>query len=396
MKKSKGMQLGAMLAAMLLVSMVFVPTVNAKNDGDIVENNYVGIEKAREHANIALLEFVAAGSPGLNGTDWKGAVINPEPLIIYDINGKELFYQFSVEKDGKSVGSIKTSASKALGSSIVTIGLKPLALDSDAALQMAKKNAKENYKDSEITSTTLVSYSYPKIGIMVQLRDLKTNKEQRMFVDAYDYSIVPDRMPTDNEPGVWSLYDNIPDEEKVKRISAWEENDKKFGELAVKVLSNGINSSNTLVTTQSINTLDVYLLAQEHDNYCAPAVGQMITLYHGDYYTQDLIADLMHTTPTGTSIYNQTMYYRDVVGGTQSNFYTPVVWQDMVNMIDASRPFASLIASPGMHVRTGAGYWLYVYHYVLIVDPYPVNQGDTYWEAFEFWGSDDYGNIYVY
>ncbi len=40
MKKSKRMQLGVMLAAMLLVSMVFVPTVNAKNDGDIVENNY--------------------------------------------------------------------------------------------------------------------------------------------------------------------------------------------------------------------------------------------------------------------------------------------------------------------------------------------------------------------
>ncbi len=74
MKKSKGMQLGAILTAMLLVSTAFAPTVTAKSNVDIVENNYVGIEKAREHANIALLEFVAEGSPGLKGTDWKGAV----------------------------------------------------------------------------------------------------------------------------------------------------------------------------------------------------------------------------------------------------------------------------------------------------------------------------------
>ncbi len=32
MKKSKGMQLGAMLAAMLLVGMAFVPAVSAKAD----------------------------------------------------------------------------------------------------------------------------------------------------------------------------------------------------------------------------------------------------------------------------------------------------------------------------------------------------------------------------
>ncbi|NJD03192.1 MAG: hypothetical protein FIA99_11520, partial [Ruminiclostridium sp.] len=302
MKKSKGLQLGAMLAAMLLLSMAFVPIVSAKSNVDIVENNYIGIEKAREHATIALLEFLTAGSPGLKGTDWNGAAINPEPMAIYDINGKKLFYQFSVEKDGKSVGSIKTSASKVLGESIRTIGLKPLALDYDAALQMAKKNAKENYKDSEITSATLVSYSYPKIGIMVKLHDLNTNKEQRMFVDAYDYSIIPERMTENNEPGVWSIYDNIPDNEKIKRISVWEENDKKFREIAEKKRSNEIEGSKTLVTTQSLNILDVSLFAQEQANYCAPVVGQMIAAYHGVSNTQTYIAGRMDTDSTGTSI----------------------------------------------------------------------------------------------
>ncbi|KPQ42395.1 MAG: hypothetical protein MPEBLZ_03112, partial [Candidatus Methanoperedens nitroreducens] len=37
MKQIKGMQLGAVLAAMLLLSMAFVPAASAKNDLDIVE-----------------------------------------------------------------------------------------------------------------------------------------------------------------------------------------------------------------------------------------------------------------------------------------------------------------------------------------------------------------------
>ena len=107
MKQIKGMQLGAVLAVMLIVSMAFVPLVSAKSNVDIVENNYVGIEKAREHATIALLEFVAAGSPGLKGTDWNGAAINLELMTIYGINGKKLFYQFSVEKMGIALDQSK-------------------------------------------------------------------------------------------------------------------------------------------------------------------------------------------------------------------------------------------------------------------------------------------------
>ena len=397
MKQIKGMQLGAVLVAMLIVSMAFVSAVSAKNESDIVTNNYVGIEKTREHATIALSEFVTAGSPGIKGADWKGAKINPEPLTIYDINGKRLFYQYSVEKEGKSIGSIKTSASKVLGSSIVTIGLKPLALDSDVALQMAKNNAKENYKDSEITSTTLVSYSYPKIGIMVQLRDIKTNKEQRMFIDAYDYSNIPDRMPGDNGFGVWSLYESITEEEKVKRISAWEENDKKFREIAEKKVSNGNDSSKTVVTTQSISKiLDVTLFAQEQSNYCAPAVGQMIADYHGVSHTQTYIAGRMHTTSNGTNITNQVGYYRNDLGMTNSNAYS-VFWSDMVNMINADRPFDSLIMnSAGSHTRTVAGYYESGFKLIGIYDPYPVNQGDAYWEDFDFWNLDEHRNIYVY
>ena len=396
MKKSKGVQFGALLAAMLLLSIAFVPAGSAKAESDIIKNNYVPVKKASEHASVTLLEFIAAGSPGLKNTTWKGATINPEPLTIYDINGKKLFYQFSVEKEGKSVGSIKTSASKVLGSSIVTIGLKHLIWDYDTAIQMAKNSAKENYKDSEITSTTLVSYSYPKIGIMVKLRNLKTNKEQQIFVDAYDYTIVPEKNPENNEKGVWSLYDNIPDEEKVKRISVWDENDKKFREVTDKMRSNGIDGSKSLVTTQSINILGVSLFAQEQGNYCAPAVGQMIADYYGVSHTQTYIAGKMGTTSTGTNAAGMLNYYRNDLGKSDSDLYN-VLWEDIVSEIDLGHPFANLEqTSAGAHVRTGAGYWSWSYNDLYILDPYPVNQGNTYWKATDFWFLPNYANLYVY
>ncbi len=210
-----------------------------------------------------------------------------------------------------------------------------------------------------------------------------------MFVDAYDYSIVPDE-------SVYSVYDRIPAEEKVNRISAWEENNKKFSNLTANISSTGITGSHPQATTQSLNILNVQLYAQEQNNYCAPVVGKMIANYYGVHHTQTYIAGKMWTTSTGTNISGMLNYYKNDLHKSNS-VAASVVWQDMVDMIDAGLPFANLeITSQGNHVRTGAGYWIWAYNDLYILDPYPTNQGDTYWEATDYWFLPNYGNIYVY
>lgn len=46
-------------------------------------------------------------------------------------------------------------------------------------------------------------------------------------------------------------------------------------------------------------------------------------------------------------------------------------------------------------MRTGTGYWVWAYNDLYILDPYPVNQGDTYWEATDYWYLPYHSNIYV-
>ncbi len=404
MKKMTKKILAIGIIALLVLGVGLVAAINA----DEIENNYVSKEKAREHATVTMLEFVLAGTPGLEDEDWKGATINPEPLTIYDINGKKLYYQFSVEKDGKTVGGIKTAASKVLGASVCTIELTPRAWDPDIALKKAKEIAKKQYEGAEITSTTLVCYGYPRIGVMLKLHDPKTGEEQRLFIDASDYSVVQDRMPELGleGPGVWSLYESIPKEEWAQRVSDWEVDDKHAREVITKAHSAGIDISKSL-SEKELETLrealasprsykvisGFHLFGQEKPYYCAPATGQMIADYYDVSHTQDHIADEMGTASGGTTMSGQLDYYTgnppDCLDKSGSYDDYDCTWEKAKDEIDANRPLKSGVPR---HARACAGWWSDGTNYLYIYDPLPVNEGDRYWES---WDSIEHTN-YIY
>jgi len=121
-KNSKGISVVALLVAAALIVGLLGATAYSANEhsvGDYV----ISEEKALEHATVYMLDAVLTHTPGLE--EWRGAMVNPEPLTIYDINGKKLFYEFSVEKNGKMVGRIKASASAELGPSVYTLAIGP-------------------------------------------------------------------------------------------------------------------------------------------------------------------------------------------------------------------------------------------------------------------------------
>ncbi len=84
-----------LVLATLLVGMALIPAVSAQK-----EDNYsVTAEKAFEHANAQMINFIAADVPGFE--NWTEASVDPKPLELYDPNGKKLFYRFSVYKENK-------------------------------------------------------------------------------------------------------------------------------------------------------------------------------------------------------------------------------------------------------------------------------------------------------
>ncbi|HPS88490.1 MAG TPA: GTPase - sulfate adenylate transferase subunit 1, partial [Methanosarcina vacuolata] len=191
----------ALILVILLVGITFIPAVSAQN-----EDNYsVTAEDAFKNANANMISFIAAEAP--NFEDWTGASIDPKPIELYDINGQKLFYQFSVYKEKKLIGTIDIYANKTLGNSFNDIAFDPEPYKTAEAIKKSKDIAKKNYPNGEIKSTSLVVYNYPSIGAMTVVKDKTTGFEHRIFVDAYTLEKVEDKPVTETEPGVWSMYE---------------------------------------------------------------------------------------------------------------------------------------------------------------------------------------------
>ncbi|WP_349681012.1 MULTISPECIES: hypothetical protein [unclassified Methanosarcina] len=127
------------LVLAVLVSMVFIPSVSAQK-----EDSYsVTAEEAFKHANANMISFIAAKA--LNFENWAGASIDPKPIELYDINGQKLFYQFSVYKEKKLIGTIDIYANKTLGNSFNDIAFDPTPYKASEAMKKSKEIAKKNY-----------------------------------------------------------------------------------------------------------------------------------------------------------------------------------------------------------------------------------------------------------
>ena len=182
--------------------MVLIPAASAQK-----EDYSVTAKEALKHANANIISFIAAGTPGFE--NWTGASIDSKPLELYDINGKKLFYRFSVYKENKLIGTIDVCADKTLGPSIYDIVFDPEPYKTAEAMKKSIEIAKNEYSDGKIKSIVLVVYSYPSIGVMTVVKDKTTGVKHRIFVDAYSLDEVQDKPVTETELGVLSMYKKI-------------------------------------------------------------------------------------------------------------------------------------------------------------------------------------------
>lgn len=388
----------------------------------------VGMEDAR---SLALFEVRKNWAQDVFGfRDLGGASLGDEPLVIYDLNGKALFYEFDVKSGKTASGLVKASASKAIGTPAVQIQLTPRRWDADTAFKKASEKAKDMYPRAKVQGAELVCYSYPKIGVRIALDDPQAGKGTLIF-DAASFELVP-RFGADELEGftAWSFYDEFVAQDAAKRedrYGAYEKAFKALGPIA-KGLAKEAPTAGDLkdmkkafiegyrekvarpdraidpivpiqTTSQQVikysphcTTHDCWkLLAQTTNMYCAVATGQMILDFYRYYYDQPAIAAAMGTGAGGTSNEGQAQGYRTL----SKNCLVPEIdltanWAEAKAEIDANRPLKSGI--PG-HARACFGWkraniwvagkpqplWLY------ILDPWPWNQnlcqgGAEYWE----------------
>jgi len=383
---------------------------------------------AIEAKSLALFEIRKNWADDVHGfKDLGGANLEEKPLIIYDLNGKALFYEFEIKNGDMVTGAVKASASKAIGSTAMQIQLTPRLWDPDVAFKKANEKVKDLYPKAKVLDAELVCYSYPKIGVRVTIEDPKTGNGSLIF-DVASLSLVQ-RFGADELEGftAWSFYDQLILPEAANREERWNAHKKAFNALGKHskriIRKAGANkeikkafiedyaatiarldrpvspiipikptSQNVIHYSPHCTTHDCWkLLAQQTDMYCAVATGQMILDFYRYYYSQAEIAAAMGTGAGGTSNDGQTQGYQKL------SYYClePVIdtsadWAEAKAEIDANRPLKSGISG---HARACFGWkraniwivslpqpkWLY------ILDPWPWNAdlcmgGAEYWE----------------
>jgi len=375
-------------------------------------------DRALAHAQLTVRRDWAANIHGFKG--WHQAELDPQPLVLHDLNGAELFYEFTLRRGNSAVGSVKASASRTLGSPVIAVETAPRRWDPDAAARKAREKAQKQFPKAEIKDTSLVVYGYPKIGVRV---DLKTDDDLQSVIYDVSSMVQITRFGPDQPEGLaaWSFYETIALPHADKKIRRWDLANRELDEVG-RVAQNAFA---TAFTDREADTLraslalqsqfafiefyssrvlkygprctphDCFMLyAQQTDVYCAVATGQMILDFHRWPYTQDQIATAMNTGASGTDPDDQATGVESLTNNSMNATvdYT-ADWTEAKAEIDANRPLKSGI--PG-HARACAGWkrqniflisqpprrWLQIY------DPWPWNAdicqgGGVVWEDWD-------------
>jgi hypothetical protein len=380
------------------------------------------------HVKLTIRREWAAGVPGFE--QWHNVEVDPRPLVLHDLNGAELFYDFTLQRGNEVVGSVRAAASRTLGSPVFAVQMGPRNWDPNRAQRRAREIARKQHRGSKVTATALVCFSYPKVGVRVDLVAGKAN-----YSVIYDASSLQEitRFGADEREGftAWSFYQTVAEPHAREKLQRWDLADREFEEVAKRTKNilataytdreaGSLRASLMLESPYSFMAFyswrvlkygprcsphDCFMLyTQQTDVYCAVATGQMILDFHRWPFTQDQIATAMSTDATGTTNPNQVAGYESLTNNSlDATFDSSADWSEAKSEIDANRPVKSGI--PG-HARACAGWkrqnifwimqspkrWLQIY------DPWPWNAdicqgGAVVWED---WDAVNHTNfIYV-
>lgn len=392
-----------------------------KNDEE--PQSPVSKDRAKEHALLTVRRAWAGDVAGFDG--WGSVELDAKPLEIHDLNGKLLFYEFAAMRGDQSVGYVKASASKTVGTPVPAIIIGKRGWEPSSAFKGGAEQAAKLFPNAKVTKQELVCYSYPKIGVRTFLQAPKQNLVS-VITDAASHSVVS-RFGADELEGqtCWSFYDEIGQNEVSGRETKWEAADREL-EAAIaqtpRALEGAFTDSDLTSVKAAVvpqptprlpgivipfysqqviqycrhcSTHDCYALhAQQTDVYCAVATGQMIMDFYRYNFSQTDIAAAMGTGPAGTSNDGQKTGYEKLSNKCLlATIDLTADWVEAKTEIDANRPLKSGING---HARACFGWkrqnitligqapkrWLF------ILDPWPWNAnlcagGAIVWEDWD-------------
>lgn len=342
-------------------------------------------DRAREHAMLRVRRRWLGG--GNDVAALARGRFGSAPLIVNDLDGRPLFYEYEVTDAEGVVGAVRASASTTIGPSVMSVQVGPRRWDPTSAVERATAAAKEAHghgRGFKVGPADLVCYSWPKVGVRLRVT-LPGGIESSIIYDVGSMAPV-ERFGSDELEGMtaYSFYADVVEPQRELRGRRWgreEENLDIVRRGAPQLLEPEFRFDedirlrlvdklrfvrpefvpNILTKTQTVRfgprcspheCMELY--AQQTNVYCAVATGQMILDFYKWHFTQDQIAATMGTGPGGTGQAGQIAGYEGRSNGCLvATLDESADWSEARAEIDANRPFKSGI--PG-HARCGAGY----------------------------------------
>jgi hypothetical protein len=214
------------------------------NRSSELDPNTVPIETAYNQSLAAFWSFTIDG-PYSSDPNWTSAALDPEPVILYDINGKPQYYEFYLRNGGTITGYFWTAANKLMNHGIFRLYQGAPSYNHSRIAQDAEKIVKTRYPEYPILSNTPALYSggYPMLCRMLMVRNTSSGANERIIVDAFTHEIVPDHLSEDykGHEYAWSFLDSIAQSEYTTRIAQWELQDSNANRVVEYALAQNID-----------------------------------------------------------------------------------------------------------------------------------------------------------
>jgi hypothetical protein len=222
-------------------AVVYIPTEHTPFQST-PDPNTVPVATAYNQTLSTFWSFALDG-PYATNANWTTSALDPEPSIIYDVNGEPLYYEFYLRNSQGIPGYFWTAANKILGFPVFRIYEGAPARNYSIRITDAEPVVKSRYPDYPVLSRKPVIYNEPQSGVMFTIHNTTSGTDEKIVVDDHTHEIVPDQ-PSENFKGhgyAWSYLDSIPQAERESRIARWELQDSNASRIVEYVLVQGID-----------------------------------------------------------------------------------------------------------------------------------------------------------
>ncbi|MDD3977441.1 hypothetical protein L1994_11035 [Methanomicrobium antiquum] len=361
-------------------------------DIETVEKYSVSQDNAFIGAKNEFNKFIYSGA--ISKDVYSVDMLKNEPVLIYDINGLLLYYQFPIEKNGENLGYIKATASKVLGGPVSIIMDSPDEICYDKLLSDSVKSFEKKALSSEkIISSQLVEYDYQYLYVMLEIKG--HNDQLREIIVDQDGETIFDSTDKNKSIDGHSYYASLDPSNIDEKIKSW---DEQFNEKA------GVSKASEYMDLWN----QANLLTQPNEYWCTVTTGKMIAYWFGVSDSYTTIAEIMDSidqygNPKGTPGHDSELeYYTNDPDGLQlPTLYRSggqiVYYQGKDHIRDNENPIASGVSAGfGAHARAIAGYFYSGdSEYFRVYDPGKYMIGDEifserYWENFDTAGIQEW------